>query len=175
MMNIKPMDLYVLKENYQQLVGGMKSIFLGTIDGEGNPFLSYAPFVEHEGKVYVYLSRIAEHYQNMEKNAAVDVMLIADESSSKNIFARERARFKGQAANVGNEGYEAVFEKFTQRFGAPTFNMLRTLDFSLFELTLANGRYVIGFGQAFDVDFAGEHFDHINRDAHGQDGKPESK
>jgi|GEM_PF-265758 len=175
MMNIKPMDLNVLKENYQQLVGGMKSIFLSTIGLDGSPFLSYAPFVEHEGKVYIYLSRIAEHYQNMENNPAVDVMLVADESATKNIFARERARFKGQAANVGNEGFEDVFAKFEEKFGAPTFKMLRTLDFSLFELTLANGRYVIGFGQAFDVDFAGEHFDHVNRDAHGQDGRPASK
>lgn len=162
------MDLNVLKENYQQLVGNTKSIFLSTISLDGSPFLSYAPFVEHEGKVYLYLSQIAEHYHNMEKNPAVDVMLAADESATKNIFARERARFKGTAKNVGNEGYEEVFEKFEQKFGVPTFKMLRTLDFSLFELTLANGRYVIGFGQAFDVDFAGEHFDHVNRDAHGQ-------
>lgn len=78
---------------------------------------------------------------------------------------------KGTALNVGNEGYEEVFAKFEAKFGAPTFNMLRTLDFSLFELTLAKGRYVIGFGQAFDVDFPGEHFEHVNRDAHGLDVK----
>lgn len=175
MMNIKPMDLNVLKENYQQLVGSTKSVFLSTIGLDGDPFLSYAPFVEHKGKVYLYLSQIAEHYRNMETNPAVDVMLVADESATKNIFARERARFKGQAKNIGNEGYEEVFAKFEEKFGAPTFKMLRTLDFSLFELTLANGRYVIGFGQAFDVDFAGEHFDHVNRDAHGLDVKPAGK
>lgn len=175
MMNIKPMDVAVLKENYQNLVKSTKSIFLSTIALDGAPFLSYAPFVEHEGKVYVYLSRIAEHYRNLEANPAVDVMLIADESATKNIFARERARFKGRAANVGNEGYEEVFAKFEEKFGAPTFNMLRTLDFSLFELELAQGRYVVGFGQAFDVDFPGQHFEHVNRDAHGIDVKQGEK
>lgn len=174
MMNIKPMDIAVLKENYQNLVSSMKSIFLSTIALDGSPFLSYAPFVEHDGKVYVYLSQIAEHYRNLEANPAVDVMLAADESATKNIFARERARFQGIAVNVGNEGYEEVFAKFEAKFGAPTFKMLRTLDFSLFELTLSKGRYVIGFGQAFDVDFAGEHFEHINRDAHGLDVKPKA-
>jgi len=172
MMNIKPMDIAVLKENYQKLVAGTKSIFLSTITPDGSPFLSYAPFVEHDGKVYLYLSQIAEHYRNIEANPAVDVMLAADESATKNIFARERARFQGQGKNVGNEGYEDVFAKFEEKFGTPTFKMLRTLDFSLFELTLAKGRYVVGFGQAFDVDFAGEHFEHINRDAHGLDVKP---
>lgn len=169
MMNIKPMDTEVLKKNYQELVSTTKSIFLSTIALDGSPFLSYAPFVEHEGKVYVYLSKIAEHYHNLEANGAVDIMLAADESASKNIFARERVRFKGTALNVGNEGYEEVFAKFEAKFGVPTFKMLRTLDFSLFEMTLAKGRYVIGFGQAFDVDFLGEHFEHVNRDAHGLD------
>lgn len=169
MMNIKPIDLGVLKQQYQELVTSTKSIFLSTIGLDGNPFLSYAPFVEHQGKVYLYLSQIAEHYKNIENNSAIDVMLAADESNTKNIFARERARFKGEAKNVGNEGYEEVFAKFEQKFGAPTFKMLRTLDFSLFELTLSNGRYVVGFGQAYDVDFPGEHFDHVNRDAHGVD------
>jgi iron complex transport system ATP-binding protein len=175
MMNIKAMDIEVLKKNYQALVGGAQSVFLSTIALDGAPFLSYAPFVEHEGKVYVYLSQIAEHYRNLEANPAVDVMLVADESATKNIFARERARFQGQGKNVGNEGYEDVFAKFEEKFGTPTFKMLRTLDFSLFEFTLAKGRYVVGFGQAFDVDFAGEHFEHINRDAHGLDTKPGSK
>lgn len=175
MMNIKPMDLNVLKKEYQELVASMKSIFISTIGLDGLPFLSYAPFVEHEGKVYLYLSQIAEHYKNMENNPAVDIMLVADESETKNIFARERARFKGTAKNVGNEGYEEVFTKFEQKFGVPTFKMLRTLDFSLFELTPTNGRYVVGFGQAYNVDFPGEHFDHVNRDAHGLDVKQEGK
>ena len=167
MMNIKPIDIAVLKQQYQELVANTKSIFLSTICLDGKPFLSYAPFVEHEGKVYLYLSQIAKHYRNIENNPAVDVMLAADESNTKNIFARERARFRGEAKNVGNDGYEEVFTKFEQKFGMPTFKMLRTLDFSLFELTLSNGRYVVGFGQAYDVDFPGEHFDHVNRDAHG--------
>jgi len=171
MMNFKPIDLNVLKEQYQGLVGSAKSIFLSTIGTDGKPFLSYAPFVEYEGKVYLYLSKIAEHYYNMENNPAVDVMLAADESATKNIFARERARFSGTAQNLGNEGHEEIFGKFEEKFGAPTFKMLRTLDFSLFELTLANGRYVVGLGQAYNVDFPGEHFDHVNRDAHGQNEK----
>lgn len=171
MMNFKPIDLNVLKAQYQELLGGAKSIFLSTIGLDGLPFLSYAPFVEHEGKVYLYLSKIAEHYYNIEKNSAVDVMLAADESATKNIFARERARFAGTAKNLGNEGNEEIFQKFEDKFGAPTFKMLRTLDFSLFELTLAKGRYVVGFGQAYDIDFPGEQFDHVNRDNHGQNGK----
>lgn len=171
MMNIKPIDLNILKAQYQELLGSAKSIFLSTIGLDGLPFLSYAPFVEHEGKVYLYLSKIAEHYYNLENNPAVDVMLAADESATKNIFARERARFAGTGENVGNDGYEEVFQKFEDKFGAPTFKMLRTLDFSLFELTLAKGRYVVGFGQAYDIDFPGEHFDHVNRDNHGQNEK----
>lgn len=164
---MKSVDVAALKRNYKQLVSGMKSLFLSTISLDGTPFVSYAPFVEHNGKVYVYLSRMAEHYRNLDVNRSVDVMLAADEAATKNIFARERARFKGVAINVGNDGYEQVFSKFEEKFGSSTFNMLRKLDFSLFELTLSTGRYVVGFGQAFDVDFTGDYFEHVNRDAHG--------
>jgi len=166
-MNVKSVDVAALKHNYKQLLYSMKSLFLSTISLDGTPFLSYAPYVEHNGKVYVYLSQMAEHYRNLEANRSVDVMLAADEAATKNMFARERARFKGTAINVGNDGYEQVFSKFEEKFGSRTFNMLRNLDFSLFELTLSTGRYVVGFGQAFDVDFTGDYFEHVNRDAHG--------
>jgi heme iron utilization protein len=39
--------------------------------------------------------------------------------------------------------------------------VLRGLDMSLFELSPIEGRYVVGFGQAFDVDIFGGKFDHV--------------
>ncbi|MFD0590368.1 HugZ family protein [Paenibacillus sp. GCM10027627] len=155
-----------LKENYLAFTASLKSVMLSTIGEDGKPFVSNAPFVEHEGKLYVYISRIANHYRYLEERPEVDVMLIEDEANSKNLFARQRARFVGNASNLGNEGYEDIFEKFEQRFGKNMIGMLRGLDFSLFELTVSEGRYVAGFGLAFDIDLAGERFQHVARDGH---------
>ncbi|PWW05169.1 hypothetical protein DFQ01_105153 [Paenibacillus cellulosilyticus] len=163
---MKPLDIATIKQQYVDFASEVKTLLLSTIDDEGKPFISYAPFVQVGGKLYIYISRIANHYRYMENNPAVDVMLIADESKTSNLFARQRARFVCTAVNVGNEGHEEVFERMGERFGKATVGMLRGLDFSLFELTASEGRYVAGFGQAFDIDFTGERFEHAARDGH---------
>jgi len=39
--------------------------------------------------------------------------------------------------------------------------LLRSLDFSLFELTPIEGRYVVGFGKAFTIDIAKDTLIHV--------------
>ncbi|MBA2941661.1 pyridoxamine 5'-phosphate oxidase family protein [Paenibacillus sp. CGMCC 1.16610] len=165
---MKQLDKESMKLQYLKFTDSLKSLMLSTVDEQGKPFISYAPFVKKEGKLYIYLSRIANHYRYMESNPSVDVMLIEDETSTENLFARQRARFVCQATNIGNEGHEDIFELFGEAFGKPTINMLKTLDFSLFELTTLQGRYVAGFGQAYDIDLTAEQFDHVARDGHQQ-------
>lgn len=40
-------------------------------------------------------------------------------------------------------------------------DLLRGLDFSLFELTPLEGRYVVGFGKAFDVNLLENTISHV--------------
>lgn len=168
---MKALDIDAVKEQYLQFTDSLKTVMLSTISAEGTPFISYAPFIKHEGKLYIYISRIANHYRYMEENPNVDVMLIEDESHTPNLFARQRARFVGRAVNLGEAEPEEIFGKFSERFGKNMIGMLRGLDFSLFELTLSEGRYVAGFGQAFDIDLAGDQFVHVARDGHQQSGQ----
>jgi len=163
---MKQLDYEKVKVQYVAFAETLKTLMLSTVDEDGNPFISYAPFVKKNGKLYVYLSQIANHYQHIERNPAVDVMMIEDESLTVNLFARQRARFICTAVNVGNEGYDDVFDSMRERFGKGIIDMLRGLDFSLFELTAREGRYVAGFGQAYDIDLSGDRFDHVNRDGH---------
>src|SRR5699024_6712166 len=116
-----------------------------TLDENGEPFISYAPLVEHDRKLYIYISKITEHYKYIESNPSVHVMMIADEQDSSNLFARERVRFQCEAKNVGNEGHDEIFAKFEDHHGTAMMGVLRGLDLSLFELTPQEGRYVIGF------------------------------
>lgn len=173
-MNIN-VDIPAVKNKYTQFVNGLNSLMLSTVDEEGNPFISYAPFVAYENKIYIYISQIANHYHHLEKNPKVDVLLIEDEANSANLFARQRVRFPCTAKNVGNTGNDEVFELFAERFPAKLVSMLRALDFSLFELTPEIGRYVAGFGLAFDLDLTGETFEHVARDGHAMKGAAEAK
>ncbi|NOU69581.1 heme iron utilization protein [Paenibacillus sp. LMG 31461] len=163
---MKQQDLETSKQQYLKFSEGLKTLMLSTVDDKGKPFTSYAPFVKKDGKLYIFISRIANHFRYMEKNPSVDVMLIEDEASTENLFARQRARFVCTATNIGNEDKEDIFELFGERFGKQMIHVLKTLDFSLFELTTTEGRYVAGFGQAYDIDLAATKFEHVARDGH---------
>lgn len=150
-----------VKSRYDAFVASRKTIVISSNDADGNPFISYAPFVQHEGKLYIYISAIAEHYDFIEQSETIQIMMLADEQDTKNLFARERLYLKCTAENIGNDDLETIFEKMTAIHGAQLIQLLRTIDMSIFELTPKDGRYVIGFGQAFTVDFAAEKLEHI--------------
>lgn len=157
----KPVDVEKNKENYLQFINKRKNLILSLIDDEGKPFISYAPFVKKDGKLYIYISKIAEHYGYMENNDFVDAFLIADESETNNKFATERVRWSCTSSNIGNDGYEDIFELFNADHGEAMLKLLRGLDFSLFELTPMKGRYVVGFGLAFNIDVDANVFNHV--------------
>lgn len=157
----KAVDLEKNKEKYMKFVQQKQTLVLSMLDDQGHPFTSCAPFVQKNGKLYIYISEVAEHYHFLEKNEWIDVLLIADEAVSKNSFATERARWNCIPQNIGNQGHEDIFHLFYEKHGKAMVDMLRGLDFSLFELTPENGRYVIGFGLAFDVDITGDTFVHV--------------
>lgn len=157
----KEVDVNKYKEMYLDFMTNRQSVVLSFIDKNGKPFSSTTPFIQKEGKFYVYISSIAEHYQLMEINEYVDAIFVADESETKNAFAPERTRYSCRPKNLGNSGHDDVFDLFNRKFHESTMKLLRTLDFSLFELTPQEGRYVIGFGLAFDISGDTSKFDYV--------------
>lgn len=157
----KVIDLEKNKEKYLKFVENRKNLILNLLDDEGKPFTSCAPFIKKDGKLYIYISQIADHYRFMENNDYVDALLVADESATINPFATERVRWSCKTMNIGNEGHDEIFELFNTDFGAKLMDVLRGLDFSLFELTPLQGRYVVGFGMAFDLDLDATVFTHV--------------
>ena len=54
-----------------------KSCVLSTLDKDGLPMASYAPIIFFDGKYYIYISAIAEHYENLKRNPnQVEVMFL---------------------------------------------------------------------------------------------------
>lgn len=157
----KTIDLQKYKENYLQFIESRNTLILSMLDADGRPFSSCAPFVKKAEKLYIFISRIADHYQLIEKSEYIDVLMLADESATTNKFATERARWSCIPKNIGLEGHEDIFALFHATYGEKMIEMLRGLDFSLFELTPLQGRYVVGFGLAFDTDINAKRFDHV--------------
>ncbi|MET4559130.1 putative heme iron utilization protein [Lysinibacillus parviboronicapiens] len=157
----KTIDIEKIKQDYEVFIQGKKSCVLSLINAEGKPFSSTTPFVRVNRKFYIYISRIAEHFQLLEQAQFVDVLCVADEAITSNSFAAERARWQCTPKHLGSDGHEEVFAIFDKVHSAPMMKLLRTLDFSLFELTPIEGRYVIGFGKAFDIDIVNDTLIHV--------------
>lgn len=88
----KAIDIEQVKQDYESFIQSKKNCVLSFVNGEGKPFSSTTPFVRLNGKFYVYISRVAEHYQLMDQSEVVDLICVADEAVSANPFAPERAR-----------------------------------------------------------------------------------
>ncbi|GAD88602.1 MULTISPECIES: heme utilization protein HutZ [Vibrio] len=130
-----------------------KSLQLATITKDGLPHVSYAPFAFNNAGYYILVSDLATHGKNLKSNKNVSIMMVEDEACANNVHARKRLTFDTTAEHLdksSQQGIEGV-QALQQRFGEMAQNLAKLGDFNLYKLTPSNGRYVKGFGQAFNV------------------------
>ena len=77
-------------------------------------------------------------------------MLIEDEKDAKTAFGRERVSFNATATKLETVS-DAIWEAFESKQGSDLLQVLKSLDFHMFELELHTGRLVQGFGKAYDL------------------------
>lgn len=130
-----------------------RTLQLATVDKEGRPNVSYAPFVQNQEGYFVLISDIARHARNLKANPNVSLMMIEDEESSKQLYARKRLTFDATASVVERESelWTQVIAQMKDRFGEIIDGLSQLQDFSLFNLKAENGLFVKGFGQAYQV------------------------
>ena len=141
-------------EELGRLIAGVKCCELSTVSPRGAPLASYAPvYVDADRCFYVYVSAMAKHYGHLRKSGVASLMLIEDEATAENLFARKRLTVDCEARLVprASEEWGAIMGLMEERLGE-TLGYLRELtDFDLFQLTPNEGRLVLGFGKAYRV------------------------
>lgn len=141
-----------------------KSLILSTLDSQGALETSVAPFIFKDDKLYIFVSELAKHTQNLlglivsneslkstKLPGLVSAILLADEAQTEQLFARERITLQLSVAELSakDKAYSDLLNDFADQFGE-VISVLRGLsDFHLFEFTIQKGGYVKGFGQAF--------------------------
>jgi len=153
----------------KELVERSKSIILGTVDAEGTPNASYAPFVQVDGKFYILVSFMARHTKNLRDIKKASMMFIEDETTSKQLFARERLTIDATTEQIetGSETWNTVIEKLRADHGKVVDIISNMGDFILVALQPVKGAYVNGFGSAYFVNEALEVLEHRNEVGHG--------
>ncbi|SRR5690606_36450478 len=153
-----------LQPKVKELIARCKSVILATIDSEGTPNSSYAPYVMIDNKIYVLVSFMARHTKNLRDMRKVSVMFIEDEADTKQIYARERLTIDGITNPIerGTEMWDKAVAGLTQSHGKILDILTGMDDFIMIEIVPLKGAYVNGFGSAYFVDTNFEVINHRN-------------
>ena len=135
-----------------------KSLILASQSPDNHPLASYAPFIEDEqGNFYLLLSGLAGHSLNLQQHekqqSTVSILLIEDEKTARNIFARKRLSYTCRVTSWSREHplWQEKIDLLQEKFGK-TIEVLAGLgDFTLYCLKPEAGQYVRGFGQAYEL------------------------
>ncbi|MEM7792920.1 MAG: pyridoxamine 5'-phosphate oxidase family protein [Cyanobacteria bacterium P01_C01_bin.118] len=147
-------DFNRVTELYQTFPEKFRSIILSTVNADGVPQASYAPFLmDGDKRIYIYVSGLSAHTANLKHTGRASVLFIEDEAQTQEIFARRRLTYECMATVLPRETQEwqALIERFEQQFGNVIGLMKGLSDFQLFQLQPQAGQFVIGFGAAYRV------------------------
>ncbi|ROS00352.1 hypothetical protein EDC56_3003 [Sinobacterium caligoides] len=145
-----------------------RTLHLSTLDQDGHPYASYAPFAIGDDCFYVLLSDIAIHGVNLRNDPKAAVLVVQDESESQTIFARVRVNYQVSAEHIpfeSGEAYDAGIQALFDKQGERIHNLSKMTDFNLFKLTPLGGRYVKDFGRAYTIaghSLTGESIEHLS-------------
>ena len=142
------------EQRAQEFLACRKTLVLGTVGAGGVPTVSYAPFVRKNTNFYVYTSALSRHTSDMQETQKVSVLVIEDEASAANIFARKRITFSCTVEVIprGSAEWLHIMDLFGTTFGG-IFDLIRPFgDFLLFCLKPYEAFYVEGFGQAYRMN-----------------------
>ncbi|TVO74116.1 HugZ family pyridoxamine 5'-phosphate oxidase [Sedimenticola selenatireducens] len=146
--------LAAVKEAYLALIASQQTLMLSTVNAMQQAEISYAPYVQDsQGTFCIFVSQLASHTGNLQRTGNGSVMFIREESKSRNLFARERLIYQCQTKEIlrTDPAYDELLNQMQGRFGE-TVALLRSLaDFHLIALVPTSGRYVAGFGKAYDL------------------------
>jgi len=142
-----------LEPEIQEFRKERSTLQLATVDADGRPNVSYAPFVQNQEGYFILISHIARHARNLDINPQVSIMMIEDESVAKQLFARKRLTFDAVAKSVARDSllWQQVIGQMKARFGEIIDGLSQLEDFTLYCLKPEKGLFVKGFGQAYQV------------------------
>lgn len=156
------LDLAEAQSRFGQFLATQSSLVLAVrAEEESLPIIASLPFALYDDWFFVLASELALHTAPLMEEGRARIALLADQSTTRNPFARERAQWAATVESVprDSEPFEAATQALRERHGKTVDLLCGLGDFHLLAVRPGDGRYVSGFGRAFGLDglAIGEH------------------
>ena len=147
-MTLPPEELEALRA----LLSGQRQAALATLHS-GAPAVSMVAYaVDEAGGFLLHLSALSQHTADIAANAHVALLVCQTDDGVGNPLTLHRVSIEGVAQPLARDDarYEAAKARYLGRVpgAAITFTLN---DFTLFRVAPACGRFIAGFGRAYDV------------------------
>ncbi|TXE88368.1 HugZ family heme oxygenase [Campylobacter volucris] len=148
-------DLSHINKEIQAFIDEFNSVCMATLSKDNEVMCSYAPFIKSQYGFFIYISEASEHFLNIKNNPKnIEIMFLEDESKAASCILRKRLRYKCEIEfTQRNEKFDQIYDEFENQTGEDHgIKMIRNMqDFHLIKLNFKEGRFVKGFGQAYDL------------------------
>ncbi|NDP62947.1 pyridoxamine 5'-phosphate oxidase family protein [Polaromonas sp.] len=128
---------------------------LGTLDDDGNPFVSMVPYAMEPslGFLVIHVSGLAAHTGNLQARPNVSVLVMQAEVEGEPVHALSRVTLDGWARvlEAGTPAWETCQSAYVKRFPEAQF-MTQLGDFRFVAIEPKGARQVAGFGAARSID-----------------------
>lgn len=149
-----------IKSEILEFRNSFGSVVIASIDKDSQAIASYAPLIKYEGRFFIYISEVAEHFSSIKAHPEnIEILFLEDEKEAKSVILRKRLKYRVRAEFKNKDSeFEKIFECFeAENPHAGGLNTIKKMqDFHLVELHFKKGRFVKGFGGAYDIDERGE-------------------
>lgn len=167
-----------IRAEFKKYITNKESLMMATVNEEGLPDVSYAPFVVDKNfNVYVFISDIVERTRNLINNGKASLLFIEDEADCKHIFARKRVTIQAKASPVNKDDiqFNELQKLFNEKFGEfVNLEIINKSDFHLIRLIPIEAGLTKGFGLAFRLTGQGlQDVEHLKKGHSKRDHKEE--
>ena len=128
---------------------------LATLEADGSPFVSMAPFAPEPVQrwLVLHVSALAQHSGNMAREPRVSLLVMQPEQAEQPVHALPRLTLLGQASLLepGSESWARCRAAYLARFPEAE-PMTRLGDFSFVAIRPEGARQIAGFGAARSLE-----------------------
>lgn len=149
-----PTHLSRLDQSLAQLLHTQRVLALGTLDAQGEPFVSMAPYAiePDSASLVLCVSALAAHTGHLQQHPQASAMVQQPPSPEGEVHALERASLQVHAhfPEPGSATEQSARAAYLRRF-AQAQMLLQLPDFRIVTLQCLQARHVAGFGAARSV------------------------